>query len=545
MSGRNVHKTDAKIFKLPQDAIQEDRGLKSCGTPQLVLASLTDVAPYKNDRTLIGAYKFDSMFVELEDANGVLTDAPGIEVLLPHQSDAVAWIIDWRQVVNGLGALAQGCYKVRVNWTKAGNSGWFYKGSYQLLEYTIENAAGTVRLYVVLNDFVRNQGINYKDSGAAGTVRFNGSFGYMQPNYETENNTLTDRTRHKVRIEALRSYELRTDYLHHCMTRLIDEETLLVANQIYISDHNAANHVQYYDFPVILSEDESPSFDYPQGSVFAKITAKFLDKKAWYESKYDGNIQGSTNMILQLPTTVASCAAGAVTLDGEPLVSVPSGTTVDVELVDQNGDTITPTSIVGGVIEVDMTPPPVITAAPLVQTGQTISYVQYDDGTFEAGRSFSTLNLNNPFGNTNRFTDTLGGQTYANNVVIDWSTFDIQQGKVLGYTKNYYGVIADWATCVANAHSTSLGTFTTGWRLTNINELQNLFNYSLTPSVLNYAPFTFPNTINLTTSTTYAVGTSDVYISQLNSGVIATQDKTAGSWYIACRDFTVTGTTLS
>lgn len=328
MSGRNVHKTDAKIFKLPQDVIQEDRGLKSCGTPQLVLASLTDVAPYKNDRTLIGAYKFDSMFVELEDANGVLTDAPGIEVLLPHQSDAVAWIIDWRQVVNGLGALAQGCYRVRVNWTKAGNSGWFYKGSYQLLEYTIENAAGTVRLYVVLNDFVRNQGINYKDSGAAGTVRFKGSFGYMQPNYETENNTLTDRTRHKVRIEALRSYELRTDYLHHCMTRLIDEETLLVANQIYISDHNAANHVQYYDFPVILSEDESPSFDYPQGSVFAKITAKFLDKKAWFESKYDGNIQGSTNMILQLPTTVASCAPASYTVEYENGTLIESGTVI-------------------------------------------------------------------------------------------------------------------------------------------------------------------------------------------------------------------------
>jgi hypothetical protein len=161
---------------------------------------------------------------------------------------------------------------------------------------------GTVRLFVVLNDLVRKQGINYKDSGFASTVRFRGQFGYMQPKYETENIIYTDRRREKVRNEALRSYELRSSYLLSCMTRLIDEECLLTANQIYISDHNANNHVQdmYYDFPVILSEEESPTFEYTD-SVFAKIKAVFVDKVAYYESKYDGNIKGSDNIILQLP----------------------------------------------------------------------------------------------------------------------------------------------------------------------------------------------------------------------------------------------------
>jgi hypothetical protein len=87
------------------------------------------------------------------------------------------------------------------------------------------------------------------------------------------------------------------------MTRLIDEETLLTANQIYISDHNANNHVQdlYYDYPVILSEEESPTFEYTD-SVYAKVKAAFVDKVAYYESKYDGSIKGSENIILQLPT---------------------------------------------------------------------------------------------------------------------------------------------------------------------------------------------------------------------------------------------------
>lgn len=346
---RNVHKEDVSIFKLPQDAIQEDRGLRTCSVPQLVLATTMDVVSYKNDRTAI-AYKFESMSIELEDASGTVTAAPGIAVSFPNQSDAVGYVIDWRQVLTGGGALAQGCYRVRVNWTLAGNSGWFYHGSYNLLEYSIFNARGTARLYVVLNDVVRKQGINYKDSGFAGTVRFDGIFGFMQPNYDTENNTHTDRTRYKVRIEALRSYELRTSYLNRCATRLLDEDTLLAANQIYVTDHNAGNHDQsIYDFPVILDENESPSFEYPTGSVFAKITAKFLDKVAYHESKYDGNIAGSENVILQLPTTVSSCANATVeNSDLSYTNTVASGGTLvlpDVTITDSDGTPITVPSV--------------------------------------------------------------------------------------------------------------------------------------------------------------------------------------------------------
>jgi hypothetical protein len=296
-----VHKENFAKITLPSDAIREDKGAVFCSEPQLVLASLEDAAYYKNDRTGI-AYKFDEMTIELEDKQGNLSPAPGITVNFPHQPDAKGFVIDWRQVAVG-SILSQGCYKVRVNWELQGNSGWFYFGSYNLVEYSPFNALGTVRLFVVLDDLVRKQGINYRDSGFATTLRFRGQFGYMQPKYETENIIYSDRRREKVRNEALRTYELRSSYLLSCMTRLIDEETLLTANQIYISDHNANNHVQdlYYDYPVILSEEESPTFEYTD-SVYAKVKAAFVDKVAYYESKYDGSIKGSENIILQLPT---------------------------------------------------------------------------------------------------------------------------------------------------------------------------------------------------------------------------------------------------
>jgi hypothetical protein len=323
---RNVHKQEVGLITLPEDAISEDRGLRNCAVPQLVLASKTDAAYHKNDRTAI-AYKFDAMTVELEK-NGATIAAPGIAVSFPWQSDAVGFIIDWRQVEEW------GCYRVKITWELGGNTGEFYYGAFNLLEYTPFNARKTVRLFVVLNDVVRRHGINYKDSGYAGTVRFKGIFGFMQPNYDSENIIYGDRSRQKVRNEALRSYELHTDQLLHCMTRLIDEETLLAANQIFISDHNATNHVQeYYDFPVILSDQESPVFKYNEG-VLASLTAVFLDKVAAHESKYDGDIKGSDNLILSLPAVVSTtvpCADATVkNSDSTYLETVASGGTLTV-----------------------------------------------------------------------------------------------------------------------------------------------------------------------------------------------------------------------
>ena len=62
--------------------------------------------------------------------------------------------------------------------------------------------------------------------------------------------------------------------------------------------------------------------------------------------------------------------------------------------------------------------------ATLMKTGQTTSYRTGDDGDIEAGRAtdFLTLEYNNPFGNTNRFTKTDGtaGTIGVVQWIIDW-----------------------------------------------------------------------------------------------------------------------------
>ena len=119
---------------------------------------------------------------------------------------------------------------------------------------------------------------------------------------------------------------------------------------------------------------------------------------------------------------------------------------------------------------------PQITTAKLLKTGQTTSYRTGDDGDYEAGRatSFTVLAENNPFGNTNRFTDELGGQTYTKNWVIDWSTYD--GSSVLGYYKVFQ--FHTWNDAIDNSISNTYGTFS-GCRMWNLKEMLNIVHYGI------------------------------------------------------------------
>lgn len=191
--------------------------------------------------------------------------------------------------------------------------------------------------------------------------------------------------------------------------------------------------------------------------------------------------------------------------------------------------------------------------AKLMKTGQTVSYATGDDGDIEAGRAvdFFTLPSNNPFGTTERFTDYLGGQTYSIGVLIDWSTYD--GNTVLGYSGSTGpGGYIDWATAISYANGHSVGTYTSGWRLPNLKEWNNIFNLDLVYG------FSFPQFTNNSfvgswarrpswLSSTSAQWTTGAYYADNFTGEIKRGSKTnaSGQAAFAVRDFTVTGTTLT
>lgn len=234
----------------------------------------------------------------------------------------------------------------------------------------------------------------------------------------------------------------------------------------------------------------------------------------------------------------------SVLLNGSAFLTIPSGSTNDIILQDQNSDPIVPDDVTGSTITVTVGSTPI--GAELLRTGQTTSYRTGDDGDIEAGRdtSFSVLANNNPFGNTNRFTDELGGQTYTNNIVIDWSTYD--GSTVLGWRKTIT-TGKTWEQAVDGALAVSIGSFTAGWRLPNVNELRSICYWGTSSWVLEYAPFNHNSSafIVLWSSTYIPAGAPNGKMTMTRNGNSEFQDKSASWDYMPVRNFTVSGTTLS
>ena len=186
-----------------------------------------------------------------------------------------------------------------------------------------------------------------------------------------------------------------------------------------------------------------------------------------------------------------------------------------------------------------------ISTATLMRTGETTSYRTGDDAdTSSEGRAtdFLTLASNNPFGNTFRFTDDVGTQIFANDIVIDWSTFN--GTTVLGWRKTASVPIV-WNDAIDESLTLVIAGFT-NWRVPNRNEIFSLGN-PIESRALNYFPFNNTSNYYFWSSTTQQSILTNAWVlrNQVN-GTIDGRSKTAtATVYYAVRTFTVTGTTLT
>jgi hypothetical protein len=258
------------------------------------------------------------------------------------------------------------------------------------------------------------------------------------------------------------------------------------------------------------------------------------------DDSYDVNVASGGD--LELPDE-------NITLNGGAFLTKPSVKNQDIELVDTSDTPITPDSVVGNKIVVDTSAGCVTFGAMPLQSGQTTSYATNDDGDLQRGRlvDFNTLPYNNGFGTTDRFTDELGGQTFTNNIIIDWSTWDGGTdvlGYILSINSDSNSGTTDWTTWISGQPYTTGGFG--NWYVVNVAELNTLLNWSFNTGLDGY-PFNNPTSGdgNFWTSTTWSSNTGHAFYKNRNSWEIRqiTKGNTNNTMWV--RTFSWNGASLT
>jgi hypothetical protein len=258
------------------------------------------------------------------------------------------------------------------------------------------------------------------------------------------------------------------------------------------------------------------------------------------DDSYDVNVASGGD--LELPDE-------NITLNGGAFLTKPSVKDQDIELVDTSDTPITPDSVVGNKIVVNTSAGCVTLGAMPLQSGQTTSYATNDDGDLQRGRlvDFNTLPYNNGFGTTDRFTDELGGQTFTNNIIIDWSTWDGGTdvlGYILSINSDSNSGTTDWTTWISGQPYTTGGFG--NWYVVNVAELNTLLNWSFNTGLDGY-PFNNPTSGdgNFWTSTTWSSNTGHAFYKNRNSWEIRqiTKGNTNNTMWV--RTFSWNGASLT
>jgi len=269
------------------------------------------------------------------------------------------------------------------------------------------------------------------------------------------------------------------------------------------------------------------------------------------DDSYDVNVASGGDLELPDITVSNSDDSYSVSYPSVQDVELPDET---INIVDENGnplDSITFPVYTDPNIDISTyCPTPSSKGLLPLKSGQTTSYVTNDDGDLQRGRltDFNTLPYNNGFGNTNRFTDELGGQTFTNNIIIDWSTWDggtDVNGYILSINSDSNNTVQNWGTWMAGQPYTTGGFG--NWYVVNVSELSTLMNYELTSTLDGY-PFNNPTSTNgrFWTSTTNPSNSAVALYKERNNFTIASANKINFNYHaMFVRTFTWNGASLT
>lgn len=241
----------ASRVSLPEN-IPPDRGFDECCYNNIVLADANDTSEYKNDYngfyfkreipnttvefTLVDVSNATDYTIT-DDTYGVYQDFGGT------QSDLSFFIVEWRKVLNTLGAAT---YQIRQTVTIAGVAQDYYSNTFQLKQFSIDIADKTVRIDCIQDGTLVESGIDFSGTGFKTSLRMKGFFGRPQHNYEQDN--ITTRTYDSIQntMSFNKEYTFQAMKLPICITEELMEFVLL-GDRLFISDYNKNNHSYKYE----------------------------------------------------------------------------------------------------------------------------------------------------------------------------------------------------------------------------------------------------------------------------------------------------------
>lgn len=258
---------------------------KECCNPMRVLAIVGDNTSWKNDITSAW-YKTSG---DSQDAVDFVLYKKG-DILASYQPSkfdftldiAYATTINWQDVLASDGI---GCYYLKINYFIDGQTGSMIWGEYDLREYSIENAKGTIRTKVNLNQYYSIEDLNFKGMNLIDCIRVDGYFGDMIPNFKLDNLIYENRKFENVQRERIATYTMKTNPLMYNFTDLLINVHLLAENQIWVSDYNSFNHSWFLKDKELIVNN-SPEIEYFEYSRLAKISCEFTDKTRNNLAKY-------------------------------------------------------------------------------------------------------------------------------------------------------------------------------------------------------------------------------------------------------------------
>lgn len=356
----NRHKITVGTAKLPDPVNDDGRFFNGCCEEFEVFANLSDDNRFYNDLSLLLIKLYSSEDVAewklIKDGEEI---APvGVSASFTGGQFANAFVVEWRRhlQING-----EGCYKAVCNYTISGIEGVLEFREFHLQHWNADKTEGTVRLMSIFDDYSKKLNLNFSGSGCVDTIRFGGEFGRMKPNATINNLTSVGSEKRKVKNSYDPSHTLKTDPLNFKFTDRILREHLLEANEIFVSDHNRANHNQSYrDFACILRLDSSVDTEYFDGSNLCEISAEFDEKISDNESQFPGRLSTNNKVILEMLANAGGgggiCEPADITLNGNEFISVPSGGADNITLIDADGNTISPNNVSGSQITINIPP---------------------------------------------------------------------------------------------------------------------------------------------------------------------------------------------